>query len=328
MKKIGVLLLNMGGPDSLESVQPFLYNLFSDHDIVQIPRIIQRPTAWLISHLRTRKTRHYYEVMGGKSPQREQTQEQARRLQELLGKDFKVSLALRYWHPFTEEALIKLFEDDIQNIVLLPMYPQYSKTTTGSSFREFDRVFKNFPQVPVIRISSYHNHTTYIRAMVENIKENIKDPEDYFFLFTAHSLPVSVIKSGDPYKKQTEETVSLIMEHFPNVKHTLGYQSKIGPVKWIEPFTDKLLRDLLKSGVKKIALIPVSFVCEHSETLYELDHLYASLAERMGVESFVRVPTLMDHPTFINALKELVLYAVDNFNKTFHGHGFTEIKTL
>lgn len=307
MSKIGVVLLNMGGPDSLSAVEPFLYNLFSDHDIIEIPRLIQKPVARLIAKLRAKKTRHYYEAMGGKSPQKEQTQRQAQALQELLGENFKVVVAMRYWHPFTQEALKELFMESISKIVLLPMYPQYSKTTTGSSFNEFERVFKSFPQVPVIRIISYHNHPAYIRAMVENIKEHLQSWESYFFLFTAHSLPVRVIKRGDPYKDQTEETVKLIMEHFPGVSYALGYQSKIGPVKWLEPFTDALIEELIKSGVKRLALIPVSFVCEHSETLYELDIVYRGLAESLGVESFVRIPTLKDHPIFIEALKELVI---------------------
>ncbi len=312
MAKIGVLLLNMGGPDSLSAVEPFLYNLFSDHDIIEIPRLIQKPVAKIISKIRAKKTKHYYEIMGGKSPQREQTEKQAQALQKELGENFKVAVAMRYWHPFTEEALQELFKEDLKGIVLLPMYPQYSKTTTGSSFNEFDRVFKKFPQVPVVKVKSYHDHPTYIRAMVENIKEHLPNWEEYFFIFTAHSLPVKVIKRGDPYQKQTEETVRLIVEHFPKVKYALGYQSKIGPVKWLEPSTDKLIEETIKAGYKHIAIIPVSFVCEHSETLYELDVSYRQLAEDLGVESFVRIPTLQDHPTFISALKEITLFYAKN----------------
>lgn len=325
---VGVVLLNMGGPDSLDAVQTFLYNLFSDHDIIRIPRPIQKPLAWLISKLRAKKTRHYYELMGGKSPQKEQTEEQARALQSLLGEGYKVVVAMRYWYPFTEEALKELLRYPIERIVLLPMYPQYSRTTTGSSFNEFDRVFRRLkPQrgkhfnlttlkgqerpylyssfLPVYRINCYHNHPTYIRAMVENIRENLPNWREYFFLFTAHSLPVSIIEEGDPYKRQTEETVRLIMEHFTGVRHALGYQSKVGPTRWLEPFTDQLLESLIEEGYRKIAVIPVSFTCEHSETLYELDHLYGGMARQKGVD-YVRVPTLRSHPTFIKALAELV----------------------
>ncbi len=333
---VGVVLFNMGGPDSLSAIQPFLYNLFSDHDIIRMPKLVQKPMAWLISKLRAKKTRHYYQIMGGKSPQREQTQAQAQALQKALGDNFKVVVALRYWHPFTEEALRELLSYPVEKIVLLPLYPQYSRTTTGSSFNEFDRVFRRltgygrnfslttlkgqenpyfYPSaLPIYRINCYHNHPTYIRAMVENIKEHLTNWREYYFLFTAHSLPVSIIKEGDPYQRQTEETVRLIMEHFPEVEYTLGYQSKVGPTKWLEPFTDQLLMDSINLGVKKIAVIPVSFTCEHSETLYELDHLYGGMAREKGVD-FVRIPTLKTHPTYIQALKELVLQTISSCEK-------------
>ena len=311
MGKTGVVLLNMGGPDSLEAIQPFLYNLFSDHDIIRIPRPIQKPVAWLISKVRAKKTRHYYEIMGGKSPQREQTEEQARELQRLLGDSYRVVVAMRYWHPFTREALESLFEEDIERIVLLPMYPQFSTTTTGSSFKEFYRVYRSsaYPQVPVYEVLSYHDHPLYIRAMVENLREHLPEWREYFFLFSAHSLPMYVIEEGDPYRDQTEETVRLVMEHFPGVEYALGYQSKVGPVKWLEPMTDKLIEELAEKGVKKLCVVPVSFVCEHSETLYELDVQYGELARELGIESYVRIPTLRTNPTFIRALAELVLSA-------------------
>ncbi len=310
MGKIAVLLLNMGGPDSLDAIRPFLYNLFSDHDIIEIPRPIQKPAAFFISLFRAKKTRHYYELMGGKSPQREQTEAQAKALQKILPENFIVKPAMRYWKPFIETAVRESVEEGAEAFVLLPMYPQYSKTTTGSSFNEFERVYKRLGlNLPVVKIHSYHNHPLYIRAMVERIKERVKEPEKYFFLFSAHSLPVKVIERGDPYKDQTEETVRLIMEHFPGVKHALGYQSKVGPVKWLEPETERLLEEVIKAGHKRIVVVPVSFTCEHSETLYELDHQYGSLAKELGVEEYVRIPTLQDHPTYIALLKELVLDA-------------------
>jgi len=333
---VGVVLFNMGGPDSLSAIRPFLYNLFSDHDIIRFPKAIQKPLAFFLSFLRAKKTRHYYEIMGGKSPQREQTQAQAQALQKALGEGYKVVVALRYWHPLTEEALRALLEYPIERIVLLPLYPQYSRTTTGSSFNEFDRVFrrlvkggKNFnlttlkgqeksyfypSSIPVHRINCYYNHPTYIRAMVENIRENLPNWQEFFFLFTAHSLPMSIIREGDPYQRQTEETVRLIMEHFPGVGYALGYQSKVGPTKWLEPFTQDLLEKLIDSGVKKIAVVPVSFTCEHSETLYELDYLYGNMARERGVE-LIRIPTLKTHPLYIQVLKELVLHAISSCEK-------------
>ena len=309
MKKIGVILMNMGGPDSLDAIQPFLYNLFSDHDIIQIPRLIQKPVAYLISKIRAKKTREYYEYMGGKSPQKEQTLAQANALQEALGDKYKVVVAMRYWHPFTDEALKELFKDEIEKIILLPLYPQYSKTTTGSSFNEFFRQYKKFGKnIPVIKINDFHDHPTYIKAMVENIKENLpQNYQDYFFLFSAHSLPEKVILEGDPYKDQTEKTVKLIMEHFPDMKYKLAYQSKIGPVKWLEPMTENVIKELAQKGIKNLVVIPVSFVSEHSETLYELDYQYGNLAKELGIKNYIRIPTLKTHPLFIQALREIVL---------------------
>ena len=312
-KKIGVVLLNMGGPDSLEAIQPFLYNLFSDHDIIQIPKPIQKPVAWIISKTRAKKTEDYYKVMGGKSPQKEQTEEQAKALQNVLGKDFKVVVAMRYWHPFTEEALEKLKNENLEKIILLPLYPQYSKTTTGSSFNEFFRQFEKFKKqgyfkdVEVVKVESYHNNQRYIKAMVDNIKENLPDYKDYHFLFSAHSLPEKIIKEGDPYKNQIEETVELIKNSFPEVDYSLAYQSKVGPVKWLEPMTDEKIIELAKKGIKNIAVIPVAFVSEHSETLYELDIQYGKLAKEHGIENYKRIPTLKTHPEFIQTLKEIVI---------------------
>jgi len=308
MGKTGVVLLNMGGPDSLSAIQPFLYNLFSDPDIFRLPAPLQKPLAWLISRVRARKTRHYYEFMGGRSPQREHTEEQARKLQESLGDDYRVVVAMRYWHPFTREALDLLFEERIDRIVLLPMYPQFSRTTTGSSFKEFERVYRSgkYPRVPVMRVRSYHNHPLYIQAMVENIKENLPRWERYFFIFSAHSLPLYVIEEGDPYQRQTEETVKLIAENLPGINYRLGYQSRVGPVRWLEPMTDRLIEELAARGVENLAVVPVSFVCEHSETLYELDHQLGRLARNLGVKSYVRIPTLRNHPRFIQALTDIV----------------------
>ncbi len=319
MKKIGVVLMNMGGPDSLKSVEPFLYNLFSDHDIIQIPKLIQKPVAKIISKLRAKKTQEYYRYMGGKSPQKEQTLLQAEALQKALGKNYKVVVAMRYWHPFTEEALEQLKDEDLESIILLPLYPQYSKTTTGSSFNEFFRQLEKYKQkgffknVPVVKVENYHNHPLYIKAMVENIKRHLPAYKEYYFLFSAHSLPEKVIKEGDPYKKQVEETVSLIMEDFPENKYSLSYQSKVGPVKWLEPMTDETIVKLAKKGIKNLTVIPVSFVSEHSETLYELDYQYGKLAKESGIRSYKRIPTLKTNPTFIKALEEIVKENVENF---------------
>ncbi len=330
MKKIGVILLNMGGPDSLDAIQPFLYNLFSDHDIIQIPKIIQKPVAYLISKIRSKKTKKYYEIMGGKSPQKEQTQLQGQALQKALGEKYKVVVAMRYWHPFTEEALNDMFKEKIEKIILLPLYPHYSRTTTGSSFNEFDRKIKKSikpgkyfvlstlkgqkspyyysSNIEIKKINCYFDNKDYITAMVENIKSHLpSDYKNYYFLFSAHSLPEKIILDGDPYKNQTETTVKRIMDNFPGTRYSLAYQSKVGPVKWLEPFTENEIKRLANEGIKKVVVIPVSFVSEHSETLYELDYLYGKLAKDLGIESYIRIPTLKTHPLFIDTLKNIVI---------------------
>jgi len=310
MSKTGVILLNMGGPDSLEAIEPFLYNLFSDHDIIQIPRLIQKPVAKIISKTRSKKVKKYYEAIGGKSPQKEQTIKQAEALQKALGDEYIVEIAMRYWHPFTSEALDKILKHKIKEIILLPLYPQYSKTTTGSSINEFYRQYKKRNlQIPIKIIKSYYDNKEYIEAMVENIKENLPNYKDYYFLFSAHSLPKKVIKEGDPYQRETEISVKKIMEHFPNNKYSLAYQSKIGPVEWLEPMTDEEIEKLAKKGIKNLAIIPISFVSEHTETLYELDIQYKTLANQLGIKNFQRIPTLQNHPKFIQTLKNLVLSA-------------------
>lgn len=329
MGKVGVVLFNMGGPDSLDAVQPFLYNLFSDHDIIQIPKPIQKPLAFLISRIRSKKTKKYYEIMGGRSPQKEQTLRQAQALQDALGDNYKVVVAMRYWHPFTEEALEELFKERINNIILIPLYPQYSRTTTGSSFNEFDRKIRRYiklgrftvlstlngqekpyyysSNIPIKKVNCYFDNPEYIDAMVSQIKECVPNYQEYFFLFSAHSLPEKIILNGDPYKRQTEKTVDLIMKNFPGVKYALSYQSKVGPVKWLQPFTEETIRELASNGIKKLIVIPVSFVSEHSETLYELDYQYGNLAKELGIESYIRVPTLQTHPGFIRTLRNLVI---------------------
>ena len=246
--------------------------------------------------------------MGGKSPQKEQTLKQAEALQKELGDDFFVTVAMRYWHPFTEEAVEKLIEEKVDNIILLPLYPHYSKTTTGSSFQEFDRVYKEKKlNIPVKKVYSYHNHQLFIKAWVKKIKEDLgSDYRDFYFLFSAHSLPEKIIKEGDPYKRQIEESVRLIMENFSDVEYSISYQSKVSPVKWIEPFTENKIIELAERGIKKLAVIPISFVSEHSETLYELDIQYGKLAKEKGIDQYKRVGTLLTNKYFIEALKDII----------------------
>ncbi len=309
MKK-GVVLMNLGGPDSLKAIQPFLYNLFSDPYIISMPKVLQKPLALLISHIRAKKTQKYYLAMGGKSPQLEQTLEQANALQLELGEDYLVVVGMRYYKPFIRDAVFKLLEQDIREIILLPLYPQYSITTTGSSFAEFERVVKDIGvgDLRVKKIKEFYNHPNYIEALVSRIKDSIQGFEygRMHFLFSAHSLPQKVIDRGDPYQRQTEETVRLVMENFKGIPYTLAYQSKVGFAKWLEPSTEESIRKLAKEGVNTLVVIPISFVSEHSETLYELDIQYKNLAKELGIENFIRVPTLQSEPHFIKALASLI----------------------
>ncbi len=309
MKK-GVLLINLGGPDSLEAIQPFLYNLFSDPYIIDLPRLLQKPLALLISKIRAKKTRKYYVAMGGKSPQLEQTQKQAKALQEVLGQDYAVEVGMRYWKPFIEDAVKSLLGRSVKEIILLPLYPQYSITTTGSAFAEFERVIKklNPGDVSVRKIAHFYDYKPYINSLVNRIKTSLRevDLKKTHFLFSAHSLPQKVIDKGDPYKEQTEKTVSLVMEEFKGVPYTLAYQSKVGFTKWLEPATYEVIKELARKGLENLAVIPISFVSEHSETLYELDIQYRELARSLGIKNFLRIPTLQDEPDFIKALASLI----------------------
>ncbi len=307
MSKKGVILSNLGGPLSLEDIEPFLYNLFSDPYIFKLP--FQKPLARLIAKFRAKATRKYYELMGGKSPQYEQTKAQAEALKEKLGEDYEVTVGMRYWKPFIRDAVLELTQKGIKSITFLPLYPQYSVTTTGSAIAEFQRVLKelNLNDLTVKIIKDFHDHPLFIKAWIEQIKKTLPEPEGYHFLFSAHSLPVKIIEQGDPYKEQTERSVRLIMENFPGQDYTLAYQSKVGFGKWLEPATDEVINELIKEGVKKLLVIPISFVSEHSETLYELDYQYKNLALSLGYEDFVRAPTLQTNPIFIECLKALVL---------------------
>lgn len=315
-------MLNLGGPDSLSAVEPFLYNLFSDRDIIPLPGFIRLPLAFAISRLRAKRTMKYYRFMGGKSPQKEQTMAQAKALERALGSDYKVVVGLRYWHPMIPEAVNSLPIEELKALIALPLYPHYSKVTTGSSFKELMRVLKacrpgpyfsyagvkgSFVsyEFPVKFINCYFDHPLYISAMTELILNQLKDPSDYFFIFSAHSLPESLVKRGDPYVFQIQKTVELVMQNFSN-PYALSYQSRVGPNGWVGPFTEDVLKRVIEEGHRKIAMIPISFTCEHSETLYEMDYIYGNIASNLGAE-FVRIKTLQTHPLYIEALKELVL---------------------
>ncbi|MEA5112974.1 MAG: ferrochelatase [Geobacteraceae bacterium] len=314
-EKTAVLLLQMGGPDSLDAVEPFLRNLFSDREIIRLgPLFLQPALARWIARRRAPKAEDSYERIGGRSPIRELTEAQARALEARLGDGFRCFTAMRYWRPSTIEALAAVRRAGISRIVAQPLYPQYSRATTGSSFKELQRILSLAGvEFRVSCIEGFHDHPLFIEALAGTIAEGLggfSSGEAPTLLFSAHSLPVSFIERGDPYLSQVKETVRLVMERFPDRKHELAFQSKAGPVKWLEPSTEETISRLAENGCRNILVVPISFVSDHIETLYEIDIAYAALARDRGISTFRRAPALNTNPLFIECLAELVMRAV------------------
>jgi ferrochelatase len=311
MSKTAVLLLQMGGPDSLDAVRPFLVNLFSDRDIIRIgPAWLQPLIARIIASRRAPKVEHHYEFIGGKSPLRELTEAQARALEEELGPDYRCFVAMRYWKPSTIEALAAIKREGITRVIALSLYPHYSRATTGSSVNELKRVLDQAGvSFQVTYIDRFFDHPRYIDALEEKIREGLAafhPLAEVELLFSAHSLPQSFIDDGDPYLSHIEGTVRLVMERFENLPHHLAFQSRAGPVKWLEPATDDMLRHLAAHDVKNLLIVPLSFVSDHIETLYEIDHEYGQMAHELGYSTCRRSPSLNTTPAFIDCLANLV----------------------
>jgi ferrochelatase len=312
-RRVGVVLFQLGGPDTLAAIEPFLYNLFCDPDIIDFPfaRIGRKPLAKLISTTRARKVQHHYATIGGGSPIRHFTERQAHALEIELGNhglDARCFVAMRYWHPFTFEAIAQVLAAGCDEIVLLPLYPQYSSTTSGSSLNEWQRLFRG--HAPVHRVKSFYRHPAYLDAVIEKIEEALSRfpvPSRAQLVFSAHSVPMSVIAKGDPYQRQIEETVQLLMERgrWPN-PHRLCYQSKVGASKWLQPSLHRTLHDLAGEKVREVCVVPVAFVSDHVETLGEINHEAREEARRLGIAQFEMSAGLNDSPRFISALGQLV----------------------
>ena len=308
--KTAVVLVNLGGPDKIENVQPFLFNLFSDPDIIKLPfgEKGQELFAGLISKYRAPKSAILYEEIGGSSPLHPNTLDQASALQKKLREvdDFQVHVAQRYWHPLIPEVIEKLSYESFDKIVLLPLFPQYSNTTTLSVINEWVRHGEGL--IAPIIIQRFHQHPKYIKACKERIMEKLDQVSGKpHLLFSAHSIPKSRVKQGDPYQDEIEETVELILENFHGYGHSLCYQSKVGPTKWLEPNIKDELKELRKRGIKNLLVFPVAFVSEHLETLQELDIKYRKVAKDLGFNQYIRANTVQVHPLFIDCLKDLVL---------------------
>jgi len=312
MKK-AVILFNLGGPDKLESVEPFLFNLFNDPAIISIPSIIRYPLAKFISKRRAPIAKNIYKEIGNKSPILELTQNQATSLEKNLLKkgDYKCFVIMRCWHPRAENVIKEVKEYNPEEIILLPLYPQYSASTSGSSIKEWNDLCKkeNY-NVKTKTICCYPTESNFLEAHASLIKKTIKNLENKNFklLFSAHGLPENKIKKGDPYQWQIEKTVEEIMGKLTNENpdHIISYQSRVGPLKWIGPSTDEIIIKYSKEK-KGIVIVPVAFVSEHSETLVELDIEYKKLAEKNGCSFYKRVPALGVDESFIKGLEDLVL---------------------
>jgi ferrochelatase len=317
---LGVVLFQLGGPDSLESIEPFLYNLFCDPDIIDFPcaRIARKPLARLISMRRAKHVAQHYGRIGGKSPILENTVNQAIALESELRKcfDARVVIAMRYWRPFTEQAILQLEEFAPDELVLLPLYPQYSRTTTGSSLNEWARRFQPGGWQPRVHvIEQFHEDPAYLKSLVEMVNQSMSefaDPRDVDVVFSAHSVPVAVIESGDPYERHVERTVDLVWQYggWPARRH-LCYQSKVGASKWLTPSMHDTLRRLAAEERRHALIVPVSFVSDHVETLYEIEIEHREQARSLGIDDYRMTSGLNDSPSFVQALAGLVCRALE-----------------
>lgn len=318
LKKIAVVLFNLGGPDALKSVKPFLFNLFSDPAIITLPNPLRYMVATLISRKREIEAQEIYTQIGGKSPLLELTKKQASALEATLNKNaevqFKVFVSMRYWHPFSDQTVKEVKEFAPDEVLLLPLYPQFSTTTTDSSFKDWKhKAHKAGLAVPTKKLCCYPVHEEFITAHAALVRAEYdkaleETGETPRVLFTAHGLPKSVIEKGDPYQWQVEQTTAAIVERMgiAGLDHGVCYQSRVGPLEWIRPYTDE---EIVQAAKRKqpLVLVPVAFVSDHSETLVELDIQYRQLAVDNGLEEakYFRVPALNHHPFFITALAQM-----------------------
>jgi len=306
-----------------EDVGPFLYNLFSDPEIIRLPfRWMQKPLAWFIATRREKTSQINYQQIGGGSPLRRITEEQGAAIKAQLcqlGQEANIYVGMRYWHPYTEEAIAQLTQDNIDKLVILPLYPQFSISTSGSSFRLLEQLWKENPKLQSLEytvIASWYKESGYLQAMSELIAGELakfSHPDDVHIFFSAHGVPKSYVEeAGDPYQQEIEECTDLIMQTLnrPN-PHTLAYQSRVGPVEWLQPYTEDALNELGAKGVKDLVVVPISFVSEHIETLQEIDIEYREIAEEAGIHNFGRVPAPNTNPVFIKALSDLIIDALE-----------------
>jgi ferrochelatase len=312
--KTAIILFNLGGPDKLENVEPFLFNLFNDPAILNLPSLLRYPLAKLISNRRAPVAKKIYAELGGSSPILKLTKEQSDALETKLNQtqeedEYRCFIIMRCWNPRAKDVIkdIRLYGPD--EVVLMPLYPQYSAATSGSSIKEWKDVCKkNNYHVKTSTICCYPTDHNFINAHVKEITKKIKGLKNFKLIFSAHGLPEKNIKKGDPYQWQVEQSVKKIVESLndENLDWILSYQSRVGPLKWIGPSTETTIIENSKIG-KHIVLVPIAFVSEHSETLVELDIEYKEIANANGCKNYTRVPALGINEDFIKAMSELII---------------------
>jgi ferrochelatase len=314
-RRIAIVLFNLGGPDQPSAIRPFLFNLFNDRNIIDLPAILRWPIARAISGRRNKLATEIYAKMGGGSPILKNTENQAKALQEMLADlgEVRVFIAMRYWHPFTEEAVTAVKAFDPGTVVLLPLYPQFSTTTTESSYRAWQSVAaRRKLDKPQKLICCYPVEPGFIAAlarMTQNAMEaaRAKSTAPVHVVFSAHGLPRKIVERGDPYVAQVSATVNAVVEKLGlgSEQWRLAFQSRVGPLEWVGPATDQVIKAAAEAG-RAIVVTPVAFVSEHSETLVELDIEYRHLAEKHGAAAYERAPTVSADPAFIMGLAHLV----------------------
>jgi ferrochelatase len=324
MSRCAIVLFNLGGPDSLDAVRPFLFNLFNDKAIFRLPQPFRGLLAGFVARRRTPIATDIYKNLGGGSPLLPNTEAQASALCAALGggEHVKVFIAMRYWHPFTAQTVADVQAWKPDEIVLLPLYPQFSTTTTGSSVGEWHRVARVLKlKAPTRTICCYPEAEGFIGAMVRSVASALDSAGSRGkprLLLSAHGLPQSVVAAGDPYQYQCERTATAIASRlagpefgFGDLDWTVCYQSRVGPLKWIGPSTDEEIKRAGRDGVP-VVIAPIAFVSEHSETLVEIEIEYRHLAATVGVPYFERVPAVGDSPDFIGALAAIVHKTISN----------------
>ncbi len=318
-EKIAIVLFNLGGPSSLESVSPFLFNIFNDPYIIDLPFPLRYFLAKIISYFRLKKAVHTYSLLGGKSPLLDNTYSQAQMLQDIFDREqgkglFKVFVSMRYWHPFFLDVLPNILSFSPSRIVFLPLYPQFSSTTTLSFYAHAKKVLsKKKCSLPTQLICCYPILPGFIEAMVQSIQKSDKlflpKPTKFRLLLTAHGLPLSIVKKGDPYSFQLDLTKKALEEKLKNFSLesiVLCYQSKVGFLPWLSPSVEQELHRAAKDKVS-VAVLPISFVSEHSETLVELDKDYLDLSKKLGIPFYLRFPTVSCNLSYLDSLCQLVI---------------------